>query len=218
MRKEYEFYKKQEGKGMKKTLLFTMTGLMAIGSASAIPTPDAARENCIKLEQEGTHIWVEKNQSCILRNPCKTENVKEDFLYCDHTFKNYTANSIQWKPLVNAYAKTHNLDCEATAIIEGNYVLCSGQDTKVFEFSYINEMESDYDSKVFELIVCRNILNGEAERDKDYDGLFCRKSSESDCKAVNDVLSTTPKLETVAIWNKYDGYCIIASGMSADAY
>lgn len=204
---------------MKKTLLFTMMGLMAIGSASAMPTPDAARDNCMKQEQEGTHIWVEKNQACILRNPCKTENAKED-LYCDHTFKNYTANSIQWKPLVNAYAKTHNLDCEATAIVEGNYVLCNGQDTKVFEFSYINETDSSmgFNLESFELLVCRNILNGEAERDERDHGVFCRKSSESDCKAVNDVLLTTPKLGTFATWNKYDGYCVIASGMSADAY
>ncbi|MCR4917425.1 MAG: hypothetical protein K5912_00585 [Alphaproteobacteria bacterium] len=55
---------------MKKTLVSILSGLVVIGSASAIPTPDTARENCMKLEQEGTHVWVSKDSTCIPINPC----------------------------------------------------------------------------------------------------------------------------------------------------
>ncbi|MCR4917426.1 MAG: hypothetical protein K5912_00590 [Alphaproteobacteria bacterium] len=106
---------------MKKTLLSAIAGLAVIGSAAAIPTPDTARENCMKLG--GTHVWVEKNKECVPINPC-TEPKDSEYHknYCLHYIiqvsdeekarlwvKRYTQNVLKASPVNIQIEQTNNL-------------------------------------------------------------------------------------------------------------
>ena len=59
---------------MKKTLLSVLAGLTVVGSAIAAPTPEDRKALCQLLMEKGTHVWVDKSQACIPRNPCGNDS------------------------------------------------------------------------------------------------------------------------------------------------
>ncbi|MCR4918059.1 MAG: hypothetical protein K5912_03910 [Alphaproteobacteria bacterium] len=68
---------------MKKTLLSAIAGLAVIGSASAMPTPGQAKENCERLVNNGTHVgWCEKYKECVEQQPCNSDDERQRQLFC----------------------------------------------------------------------------------------------------------------------------------------
>ena len=69
---------------MKKTLLSMLAGLVVIGSASAVPSPEDRKALCEK--QSDKFVWVEKTQACIPINPCRSTDDKIKEAYCIDDF------------------------------------------------------------------------------------------------------------------------------------
>ena len=65
---------------MKKTLLSVLVGLVVIGSASAVPSPEDRKALCEK--QSDKFVWVEKTQACIPINPCLSSVSAIEEAYC----------------------------------------------------------------------------------------------------------------------------------------
>lgn len=65
---------------MKRTLLSVIAGLAVINAASAIPSPGDRRKLCESKPFD--FVWVEKTQTCVPINPCKTSNEKIRDAYC----------------------------------------------------------------------------------------------------------------------------------------
>ena len=77
---------------MRKTLLSVLTGMVVVGAAYAEPTLDNRRAVCEKHPDK--FVWVEKNETCVPINPCKSEEngIKESYckivgLYASHLKK-----------------------------------------------------------------------------------------------------------------------------------
>lgn len=64
---------------MKKTLLSILAGVVIIGSAFAVPSADDRQKLCEKTDG---YVWVEKNQACIEKNPCESDNEEIERAYC----------------------------------------------------------------------------------------------------------------------------------------
>ncbi len=65
---------------MKKTLLSAVAGLAVINAAFAIPSPGDRKKLCESKPFD--FVWVEKTQTCVPINPCKTSNDKIRDAYC----------------------------------------------------------------------------------------------------------------------------------------
>ena len=65
---------------MRKTLLSVLAGLAVIGSATAVPSPGDRKKLCESKPYD--FVWVEKTQTCVPINPCRTSNQSIRDSYC----------------------------------------------------------------------------------------------------------------------------------------
>ena len=69
---------------MKKNfLLSVLAGLMVVGSAVALPSPEDRKALCEKHPEK--YVWVEKTKACIPINPCLSSDVDIRNAYCIST-------------------------------------------------------------------------------------------------------------------------------------
>ena len=76
---------------MKKTLLSLVAASAVVGSAFGVPSMDVQKTNC----EDGNHVWVEKTNTCIPKNPCLSDNAEIKNAYCDDTtFANISLSNL----------------------------------------------------------------------------------------------------------------------------
>lgn len=167
---------------MKKMLMFAAAGAVAMSCASANDIDvNQIRTACQNSDKT---LWVERNQVCIPRNPCKNEKFSQ---YCNRTFKDVQTRDLGYLVLIDLYAQTHNLSCKPVRqdakLVGQDFVVCQGTDVMVFEFDDISDfvlLDVSYKQKMgYEL--CR--AAGGVR-----DGNFCLELSEQKCNLVADVL------------------------------
>lgn len=122
-----------------KKLIFGIAGIIAmVSSADAV---DTAQIKAACQSSDKT-LWVERNQVCIPRNPCKDSKFEK---YCNKDFADFQspAGSDMYISLINLYANSHNLSCSAVRQeakwVGQDYVVCMGTDVMVFEFEDIED-------------------------------------------------------------------------------
>jgi len=182
---------------MKKILLSVIAGLIAIGSASALPSPEDRKALCEKHPDK--YVWVAKTQACIPINPCMSDDKKIEKAYCDwDTLYVLTDIYDEWKDLVRIYVKKHNINCEPEDVIDDHFVLCKGNDVRVFAFHGIYSFHKDnlYESlraagrygegKLLVENICERSLGGVY----DSDGSMCMKISKSDCENTKEIIKS----------------------------
>ncbi|MBR5355171.1 MAG: hypothetical protein IK122_03515, partial [Alphaproteobacteria bacterium] len=115
---------------MKKVTLGIAGILAMVSSANAV---DTAQIKAACQSSDKT-LWVERSQVCIPRNPCDNQKYGK---YCNRVFAEYQspADTNVYIDLINLYAKTHGLECDAvpqeSALIGQDYVICQGIDVMV---------------------------------------------------------------------------------------
>lgn len=65
---------------MKKLFLFALAGLMVVGSAFALPSPEDRKALCEKRPDK--YVWVAKTEACVPINPCLSNNDEIRKAYC----------------------------------------------------------------------------------------------------------------------------------------
>lgn len=124
---------------MKKTLLGIAGILAMISSANAVDTSQI-KAACQSSDKT---LWVERNQVCIPRNPCKDARYDK---YCNRVFRDVQTHGNLYKGLIELYADTHNLSCvpveQDSKAFGQDYVVCKGIDVMVFEFNDIHDTGS----------------------------------------------------------------------------
>lgn len=171
-----------------KKLMFGIAGVIAIVvSASAVDTAQI-KAAC---EASDKTLWVERNQVCIPRNPCKDSKFES---YCNRMFADVELNELGYKVLVEAYARTHNLSCmpvdTKSKLVGQDYVICMGDDVMVFEFDDISEQNmygfdngKSYMKELYPYI-CKAI-GGQSGADNNK---ACYGTTESNCLQLISVL------------------------------
>lgn len=122
---------------MNKKLVCAIVGIMSISGVNANEVGiDQLRIACQSSEKT---LWVERNQLCIPRNPCKSEKFEA---YCNRLFKDIQTLDLGYMVLIDIYAQTHGLSCKPvrqdSKLFGQDYVLCDGVDVMVFEFDDIH--------------------------------------------------------------------------------
>ena len=122
---------------MKKTLLSVGAALAVIGSAAAVG-PDTCNPD--------KYVWVEKDELCIPKNPCKSKSDVIRDAYCNRTFKDVQLSN--WRDgvtVVEAYLnKRHGVSISSGSRIGEN------KDTSFFDQDYIPAKTTDGGYVVFE--------------------------------------------------------------------
>ena len=183
---------------MKKTLLSVGAALAVIGSAAAVG-PDTCNPE--------KYVWVEKDELCIPKNPCKSKSDVIRKAYCNTTFKNVQlGNWRQGRVVAEAYSKRY-LGTDITNANDMYY----DKDTSLFGQDYLPAKLSDGGYVVFEFDDLADIAGGDkydgaaeaaclihggrygtqamGDGGETLIGLYCSGVSESDCKAVSSLAS-----------------------------
>ncbi len=150
-----------------KKIMFGIAGVMVVlASANAVDVSQIK----VACQASDETLWVERNQVCIPRNPCKDSKYES---YCNRKYANeqlmgtagdwrMTASN-DYKVLIEAYAIGHNLSCvpvdTVAKALGDDYVICMGTDVMVFQFDDIsNATLSESKAKDrFDLLVCEAI-------------------------------------------------------------
>ena len=123
---------------MKKTLLSVGAALAVIGSAAAVG-PDTCNPD--------KYVWVEKDELCIPKNPCKSKSDVIRDAYCNRTFKDVQLSN--WRrgiEVVKAYLSKQR----GLGMIMDPKDYRDGVDTSLFGQDYIPAKTSDGGYIVFE--------------------------------------------------------------------
>lgn len=183
---------------MKKILLTSVGALGAlIGAANAGIT----KEQCEKIRRM---VWVEKDQTCILREICGSDSSQKDF-YCNRIFaKTQTRTDNQAYRLVNMYLtkKGDGNKCQQAKLRDGksnntgqDFVQCITTDGYYeFEFDDVSEMSIETSMDSIAQVVCAeiysgNFVEGGTRRSEYYRYDYgCSDISKEDCDALADDL------------------------------
>lgn len=174
---------------MKKTLLSAVAGLAVIGSACA-----AGPDTC----NPEKYVWVEKDELCVPKNPCKSKsNVIRD-AYCNQIFKDVQLSN--WRhgvTLVKAY-----LDKRRGLGITNASDIGNDKDTSFFGQDYIPAKTTDGGYVVFEFDDLSDLGGVDVEEGavqaacliydgkytKTSDGLYCIGPAESYCPEIGEIV------------------------------
>ena len=175
---------------MKKTLLSVGAALAVIGSACA-----AGRDTC----NPDKYVWVERDELCIPKNPCKSKSDVIREAYCSTVFKDVQLSN--WRhgvTAVKAYLdKKRGLGMTNTGDI-GN-----DKDTSFFGQDYIPAKTTDGGYVVFEFDDLSDLGGADVEEGaiqagcliydgkytKTSDGLYCIGPAESYCSEIREIVS-----------------------------
>lgn len=193
---------------MKKTLLGIAGVLAMISSANAV---DTAQIKAACQSSDKT-LWVERNQVCIPRNPCK--NSKYD-KYCNRIFRDVQTHHNGYKVMIEVFAKTHTLSCVPVdtnpKIVGQDYVICMGDDVMVFEFDDIHDdvIISD-DNYMYNLypFLCKAI-DGNVLQDGNKSK--CYTTTKDACGVLNSVLKKHGFGYATWVNNDNDMHCVISA-------
>lgn len=176
-----------------KKIIFGIVGIMSVMiPALADVSSDTAKLKAACQASDKT-LWVERNQVCIPKNPCKDSKFEQ---YCNRDFKNVQIQELGYKILIEAYAGTHDLEClpvdTKSKLIGQDYVVCMGDDVMVFEFDDISEYAFGFDAKKRDAnymwdkypYVCRAI-NGQSGVDN---RTRCYDTTEANCLQLKSIL------------------------------
>lgn len=197
-----------------KKLVCGIVGIMA--AVSAASANDVAQDTAkLKAACQASDklVWVERNQVCIPRNPCKDSKYE---VYCNRLFKDVQTQGVGYQVFIEAFARTHNLDCSVveqnSKLIGQDYVICMGNDVMVFEFDDISNFQlrdgfvGPNPMKNLSTLCAAVGGHGDSARNEQY----CI-TTESNCTILNSVLK---KVYGDAKWETHDGtnYCVIYGG------
>ena len=130
---------------MNKILLSGLAGLAVINAAVAVPSPADRRALCEKHPEK--YVWVEKTETCVPINPCKSDNSSIVEAYCNKTFANVQlGNWTKGLKLARAYVE-RNL---GTSVIGDGRRIRKNIDISTFGQDYIPCETSDGGYVVFE--------------------------------------------------------------------
>ena len=181
---------------MKKTLLSAVTGLVVIGSACA-----AGPDTC----NPDKYVWVEKDELCIPKNPCKSKSDVIRDAYCSTVFSDVQLSNWRYSiRVVQAYLRKQR-GLSMTNIKDIPY----DKDTSFFGQDYIPAKTSDGGYIVFEFddlsdLGGADVRNGIAQavciaysgRYLDFeqyggreDFFGCKRVSESDCLEMAQMMT-----------------------------
>lgn len=171
---------------MKKMLMCVAAGAVAISCANANDiNVNQIRTACQNSDKT---LWVERNQVCIPRNPCKSEKFNH---YCSFVFRNIETQGVGYKILVDLYARAHNLSCKPVSqdakLVGQDYVVCDGTDVMVFEFDDIHDHAINKDMHYLSRMTKALCSAVEGQKvGEDWSGQ-CSTSREN-CQYIKDIL------------------------------
>lgn len=191
-----------------KNIICGIAGILA--TMSAANAVDTAQIKAACQANKKT-LWVERNQVCIPRNPCKDSKYEQ---YCNRDFKDVQIKELGYKVLVEAFARTHNLSCvpvdTKSKLLGQDYVICMGDDVMVFEFDDISEVAiKDELTDRYMLnrypAVCRAIGGSTLEDNK----TACSQVTKADCMTLKEVLEKY-NVDAYTNWYEDGNYCRIS--------
>jgi len=174
---------------MKKTLLSIGAALAVIDAVFAVPSKDDRKRIC---EKSLGHLWIEKTETCIDKNPCKSDSQSIREAYCNTVFANIQLpSSYMGEKVVEIYAQkvlglsgyTWTFDVEEH-IFGQDYIPYNTRDGGyvLFEFDDLWDMgKSDAYAGVVESACI--IYGGSFYKDNT---LSCGDLSEKDCTEAVD--------------------------------
>ena len=178
---------------MKKTLLSVTAALAVIGSAAAVG-PDTCNPD--------KYVWVEKDELCIPKNPCKSKSDVIRDAYCSVVFSDVQLSN--WRKgvtVVKAYLnKRRGLDMtnvrdmwddKDTSFFGQDYIPAKTSDGGyvVFEFDDLSDLGGADVREGIGKAACR-IYNGTwTSFDGNARSLTCAGVSEMDCKEIANLMT-----------------------------
>ena len=203
---------------MKKLVCGTVGIMVAVFAASADDVATDTSRLKAACQASDKLLWVERNQVCIPKNPCKDSKYES---YCNRIYKdlevinaNVKQDSNNGSPaamlLVEAYAIGHNLSCVPINdvkdhVLGQDYVLCMGDDVMVFEFGDINDIAyatafsqsriDEYTSK-YERLLCEAMGGASASG-------VCHNISETQCEQLDQFAEDYGVYPISANWHCY---------------
>lgn len=181
---------------MKKTLL---TSVGVLGALIGVANAEVTKEQCEKIRRM---VWVEKDNTCILRNICGS-NSSQSNSYCSKTFvQTQTMTPEQAYKLVNMYLikKGDGNKCQKVELRDLNpnntgqdFVQCTTADGYYeFEFDDVSESFVSTARESIAKVICGGMYSGEFVEGGDRRGGYykfdygCSNISEEDCKTFAD--------------------------------
>ena len=209
-----------------KKIIFGIVGIMSV----MIPTLADVSSDTAKLKAackaSDKTLWVERNQVCIPKNPCKDSKFEQ---YCNRDFRDYQSpkGSNMYVHLINLYANAHGLSCSAVpqdAKWAGqDFVVCQGTDIMVFEFDDIENKEvlgflpGVFSSQLSSTIKALCLAVGGKYEQGEHSKEFCR-ISEAKCpyglnNAIEDYVDVMfyNKMSDLLKLEQESNYCVIVS-------
>lgn len=176
---------------MKKIVFGILALFVVAGSVSAVPSVDDRRAMCEKTDG---YVWVPKTKACIPVNPCKSDNFTIKDAYCVDIFDEVQTHGDLYLGLVELYARAHKLQCapveQKAKLVGQDYVMCMGDDVRVFEFDDIQDSNSTKSSDFFV-----NLATGLCEAVGGYfdsDDNLCKDVLVEECDMINETIQKYP--------------------------
>lgn len=200
---------------MKKIVLCAAAGIAAMSCANAA----GIDVNQIKTACQSSDktLWVERNQVCIPRNPCKDEKYKQ---YCNRQFKDVQTRDVGYMVLVDLYAQAHNISCKPVRqdakLVGQDYVVCQGNDVMVFEFDDISDfvlLDVSYENEMRKEL-CKAVGGVIYEGEKGSG--FCHQTTEEKCNLAQNVLKSYGFGGDAGGWNGEECFIYLNSYFQAE--
>ena len=200
---------------MKKMLMCAAAGAVVMSCASANDIDvNQIRTACQSSDKT---LWVERNQVCIPRNPCKNDKFKS---YCNRMFADVQTRDLGYMVLIDLYAQAHNLSCKPVRqdakLVGQDYVVCNGTDVMVFEFDDIHDfvlLDISYENEMRKEL-CKAV-DGVIYEGESGSG-YCHQITEEKCKLAQNVLQSYGFGGDAGGWNGTDCFIYLRDYFQAE--